>query len=173
MVNLAAGFEAVNGLVKILVVYSSHTGNTKRLAELIAQGAGEEPGTEVVVKPASETSLGDLGECDVLIAGSPVYFGTMAADLKALFDKSVQVRGQLADKIGAAFATSGHPCGGKETTILSILEAMLIHQMIVIGDPLESGGHYGIGILGTEVAEQRDVALAFGRRVAAVARKLK
>ena len=80
---------------------------------------------------------------NLVIVGSPVYFGSMAAQVKALFDKSVVIRRQLKDKVGAAFVTAGHNTGGKETTMLSILQAMLIHEMIVIGDPISVGGHYG------------------------------
>ena len=56
---------------------------------------------------------------------------------------------------------------------MSILQAMLIHQMIIVGDPLESGGHYGVAVLGTDVDRERVEARAFGRRVAEVARKIK
>ena len=157
---------------KILVVYSSHTGNTRRLAEKVAEGAREVSGTEVVVKSASETDFIELADFDGLIAGSPVYFGSMASELKALFDRSVRIRGQLADKVGAAFATSGHATGGKETTLLSILHAMLIHQMIIVGDPISSGGHYGVGIVGTDVDREHGSALALGRRVAEVVNRL-
>ena len=159
-------------MAKILIVYSSRTGNTRRLAEKIADGARSVPGTHVTSRPASETRFSDLPEFDGIIAGSPVYFGSMAADIKALFDESVKIRGQLADKIGAAFATSGHPTGGKETTMLSILHAMLVHQMIIVGDPIESGGHYGVGVVSADVEREQDAALALGRRVADIAQRL-
>ncbi len=48
----------------------------------------------------------------------------MAAEVKKLIDESVAVRGRLEGKVGAAFTTSGHRTGGKETTLLSILEAI-------------------------------------------------
>ena len=160
-------------LVKVLVIYSSKGGSTKRLAECIAQGVKEIPEAEVDLMPVTAAKCGDLGNYDGIIAGSPAYFGSMAADLKALFDESIQIRGQLADKVGAAYATSAHSSGGKETTIMSILQAMLIHQMIIVGDPLESGGHYGVAVLGTDVDRERVEARAFGRRVAEVARKIK
>jgi NAD(P)H dehydrogenase (quinone) len=39
------------------------------------------------------------------------------------------------------FSSSANIAGGNETTILSILEAMLIHGMVVQGD--YKGDHYG------------------------------
>ena len=56
---------------------------------------------------------------------------------------------QMGDKIGTAFATSGDQSGGKETTIFSIIQAMLIYGMIIVGDPLDATGHYGVSCTGT------------------------
>ena len=108
-----------------------------------------------------------------IIAGSPVYFGTMAAELKRVFEKFVHVRSQMADKIGAAFATSADPTGGKETTILSILEAMLIYGMIVVGDPMDATGHYGVACVERPDRETCDNAAKLGRRVAELVKKLR
>ena len=159
-------------MAKVLIVYSSRTGSTKRLAESIAAGAREVHGAEVVIKAAGETKCEELVGYDGYVFGSPVYFGSMAADLKRLFDESVRVRGQLADKVGAAFATGGHPTGGKQTTMLSIIQAMLIHQMIIVGDPISSGGHYGVGLVARDVDDEREAACAVGRRIAEIAQKL-
>ena len=89
--------------------------------------------------------VADPGE---LTVGSPVYFGVMAAELKKVFDDFVGTRRRMENKIGAAFATGGHPTGGKETTILSIIQVMLIYGMIIVGDPMDASGHYGVGCVG-------------------------
>lgn len=159
-------------MAKILIVYSSRTGNTKKLAESIGAGAKGVSGTDVMIKAASEVKTEELVGYDGYVFGSPVYFGSMAADLKRLFDDSVRVRGQLADKVGAAFATGGHPTGGKETTMLSIIHAMLIHQMIVVGDPISSGGHYGIGLVGKDVESEQGAARSMGKHVAEIVKRL-
>jgi len=77
-----------------------------------------------------------------------LYFGTMAAELKAVFDKFVSVRKKMENKVGAAFATSADASGGKETTIMSIIQAMLIYGMVIAGDPLDATGHYGASCVG-------------------------
>jgi NAD(P)H dehydrogenase (quinone) len=45
----------------------------------------------------------------------------------------------MRNKVGAAFATGASVSNGKEVTILTILGAMLIHQMIIIS----GGGGFG------------------------------
>ena len=82
-----------------------------------------------------------LKEYDGIIVGSPTYYGTLAAELKKLFDDTVSFHGALDGKVGAAFSSSANVAGGNETTVLSILHAMLIHGMIIQGDP--HGDHYG------------------------------
>lgn len=158
--------------MKILVMYHSRGGNTKKLAEEIANGAKQVECIEAVLKSAHEVTKDDFIEADAIIAGSPVYFGSMAAELKDVFDKFVGVRKQMEDKIGAAFATSGDLTGGKETTLMSIIQAMLIYGMIVVGDPLDATGHYGVACVGKPDAKSLENAKKLGRRVAELARKM-
>lgn len=99
--------------MQVLILYYSKTGHTKKLAEEIAKGVGEVEGVACIVKSTADVTKDDFVACDGIIAGSPVYFGTMAAELKSVFDQFVGVRRKMEDKIGAAFATSGDTFGGK------------------------------------------------------------
>ncbi len=159
--------------MQVLVMYHSKTGHTKKLAEEIARGVREVKGVDCVVKPVSEVTKEDFLSSDGIIAGSPVYFGSMAAELKAVFDSFVGIRKQMGDKIGAAFATSADPSGGKETTIMSIIQALLIYGMIVVGDPLDATGHYGVACVGTPDKSTADYAAKLGRRVALLVQTVK
>jgi NAD(P)H dehydrogenase (quinone) len=159
--------------MQVLVLYYSRTGNTKKLAEEIVKGVQKVEGVTCLLKSSSEVATKDFLESDGIIAGSPVYFGTMAYPLKEIFDKFVGIRGEMEDKIGAAFATSGDPSGGKETTIFSIIQAMLIYGMIVVGDPLDATGHYGVSCVGTPDRETLSNAVKMGKRVASLVKKLK
>ena len=159
--------------MQVLVMYYSSTGNTKKLAEEVAKGAREVKDVKCVVKPVNEVTKDDFLQSDGIIAGSPVYFGTMAAELKAVFDKFVGIRSQMGDKIGAAFATSGDPSGGKETTIISIIQALLIYGMIVVGDPLDATGHYGVSCTGAPDRQTALNAQKLGKRVALLIKKIK
>jgi NAD(P)H dehydrogenase (quinone) len=158
--------------MQVLVMFHSRTGATRQLAEAIAQGV-EEKGVTCMLKSASEVTKEDFVASDGIIAGSPVYFGTMAAELKTVFDKYVGVRKQMEGKVGAAFATSGNVSGGKETTLLSILQAFLIYGMIIVGDPLAAGGHYGVACVKSPDEETLQHGTMLGERVAELVKKLK
>ena len=159
--------------MQVLIMYYTRTGNTKKLAEEIAKGIASVEGIECAVKPVEQVTKDDFTASDGIIAGSPVYFGAMAAEMKNIFDKFVGVRKGMGDKVGAAFATSGDNSGGKETTMLSIIQAMLIYGMIIVGDPLDATGHYGVACVGAPDKKATDNAYKLGRRVALLVKKLK
>jgi len=159
--------------MKILIMYFSRTGNTKKMAEDIAKGVREIPDVDCVIKPVQDVTKDDFLSADGIIVGSPVYFGTMAAEVKKVFDDFVGIRRKMGDKIGAAFATSGDQSGGKETTVLSILQAMLIYGMIIVGDPLDATGHYGVSCRGAPDTQTSLHAVKLGRRVALLVKTLK
>jgi NAD(P)H dehydrogenase (quinone) len=151
--------------VQVLVLYYSKNGNTKKLAQEIFKGV-EGAGVKAVLKSTQEVTKDDFLNSAGIIAGSPVYFGVMAADLKRVFDDYVGIRKKMEDKVGAAFATGGHPNGGKETTMMSILQCMLIYGMIIVGDPMSASGHYGVSCLGQPDTEAAGDAYKLGERVA-------
>lgn len=158
--------------MNILIMYHSRTGHTRAMAEEVARGAAEVPDTVCILKSAEEVTPEDFTSAAGIVAGSPVYFGSMAAELKAAFDRLVTVRRKMGGKVGAAFTTAGFHSGGKETTILSILQAMLIYGMIVVGDPLEATGHFGAACSGAMDEEAAATARALGKRVALLAKTL-
>lgn len=158
--------------MQVLVVYYSRSGNTKKLAEAVSDGVLTVPGMDCITRKASDVTPDDFVNCQGIIAGSPVYFGSMAAELKDVFDRCIGVRRQMGNKIGAAFSTAGDPTGGKETTIFSIIQAMLIYGMIIVGDPLEATGHYGVACTGSPDADTMQNAMKLGKRVAWLVKKI-
>ncbi len=157
--------------MQVLVLYYSKGGNTRKLAEIIASGV-ESEGVKAVLKSTEEVAKDDFVESDGVIAGSPVYFGVMAAELKGIFDDFVGVRRKMENKVGAAFATGKHHTGGKETTILSILQCMLIYGMLIVGDPMSASGHYGAASLGSPDEQSADEGRKLGARVAQLCKRL-
>ena len=158
--------------MNILVMYHSRTGKTKALADAVARGVEEVEGMEARLKPAATVTADDFIAADGIIAGSPVYFGTMAAELKMVFEKLIAVRKAMGGKIGAAFTTSAFHTGGKETTLMTIIQAMLIYGMIVVGDPLDATGHYGAACSGSVDPDTEETARKLGKRVAELAKAL-
>jgi NAD(P)H dehydrogenase (quinone) len=155
--------------MQVLILYHSRSGNTKSLAAEIARGVESVQDIDALMKSVSEVTKEDFLDSDAVIAGSPVYFGSMSAELKKVFDDFIGTRRKMENKIGAAFATSGHPTGGKETTLISIIQAFLIYGMIVVGDPMSASGHYGVAFSGKMDSDVKDIARKLGARVAALA----
>jgi NAD(P)H dehydrogenase (quinone) len=156
-------------MAKILITYYSQTGHTKSMAEQVAQGA-ESAGAKVTVNDVQHVSPQDLLTYDGIIMGSPTYYGLMVAPIKELVDQSVQYHGQLAGKIGGAFASSANIGGGNETTVLSLLQVMLVHGMVVQGSA--TGDHYGPVAINVPDDRVKKQCQALGRRVAELAIKL-
>ncbi len=157
-------------MAKILIAYYSRGGNTKRMAEMIAESAGEQPGVQVECKSVTDLAARELLNYDAVVLGSPTYYGCMAAEAKKLLDESVTFHGQMAGKVGAAFSSSANVGGGNETTVLSIVDALLIHGMVVQGSA--AGDHYGPVAIGRPDDRAGDQCVALGRSVAQLAVKL-
>ena len=158
--------------MQILILYFSKGGNTKKLAEAIVKGVESVDGVKGVLKHTDDVTKEDFVSSDGIIAGSPVYFGVMAAQLKKIFDEFVGVRKKMEGKVGAAFATSADPSGGKETTMMSIIQVMLIYGMVIVGDPMAATGHFGTACVGAPDSGSLENGMKLGQRVAELAKKL-
>ena len=158
--------------MQVLILYHSKGGNTRKLAERIGEGVESVSGVKVLLKSTQEVKKEDFVDSAAIIAGSPVYFGAMAYDLKRVFDEFVVIRKKMENKVGAAFATSGDPSGGKETTIISIIQCLLIYGMIIVGDPMDATGHYGVACVGAPDEKISENGRKLGRRVADLCKKL-
>lgn len=77
-----------------------------------------------------------LSQADGLLIGSPVYFGTVSAQLKAFWDKTRSIRASkgLLNVVGGALTVGGSRFGGQETTLRAIHDMMLVQGMIIVGD---------------------------------------
>ncbi len=154
---------------KALVCYYSVTHNTEKMAVRIADVLRAE-GLDADVKKVEDTGVDELLNYDCLIFGSPTYYGSMAWPLKKLIDESVKFHGQLRGKVGGAFASSANIGGGNETTILDILNALLIHGMVVRGD--HRYDHYGPVSIGRPDKRALTCCESYAKNVAALAKKL-
>jgi len=153
----------------VLVLYDSQTGNTEKMARAVAEGVKEE-GVMVTVKKIDDAEVEDLLGFEGIIIGSPTYFGLMSWKIKQFIDNSVSVYGKLEGKVGAAFTSSGGTATGAETTILSILEAFLIHGMIVQGNT--RGPHYGAAAVGSPNDGEVEDCRNLGKRTAELVKRL-
>jgi len=156
-------------MAKVLVCYYSRTGNTEEMAEKIAEVMKAER-LDVDLAKVEDTKADELLDYDCLIFGSPTYYGAMAWPMKKLLDESVKFHGRLRGKIGGAFSSSANIGGGNETTILSILKALIIHGMIVQGEP--SGDHYGPVSIGAPDKRALKNCERYAKNLSALVKKL-
>jgi len=106
-------------MAKIAVIYYSKTGNTEKMAELVAEGCRQVPGVEVRMMKLPELDMQGVLEADGHALGSPDYFSYMAGHMKTFFDEALAQKETLSGKPYVAFGTHGG--GGK---VLDSLERL-------------------------------------------------
>ncbi|MDC7713434.1 NAD(P)H:quinone oxidoreductase [Vogesella sp. LYT5W] len=131
----------------------------------------------------------DLQDCAGLALGSPTRFGNMAAAIKYFLDGTAPewMQGTLAGKPACVFTSSSTQHGGQESTLLSMMIPLLHHGMLLLGLPFTEqalshtrtgGTPYGASHVAghdNSVAlseDEKQLAIAQGRRLAEAARKL-
>ena len=140
----------------ILVLYYTHRGSVRCLAEHIARGIESVAGAQARLRTVPRVSTvceatadvipetgapyvdaADLDECIGLALGSPVRFGNMAAPMKYFWDGTIihWLNGALAGKPATVFTSSGSMHGGNESTLLSMMLPLFHHGMLVLGLP--------------------------------------
>jgi NAD(P)H dehydrogenase (quinone) len=138
---------------------------------------------------APYVELNDLSECIGLAMGSPTRFGNMAAALKYFLDATSAewMQGALAGKPACVFTSSSSLHGGQESTLLSMVIPLIHHGMLWVGLPYSESGlihttsggtPYGVShVSGMKndrplSEEEKNLALAQGKRLAGIALKL-
>ncbi len=115
-----------------------------------------------------EQAFEKMQKADALIMASPVYFGNVSAQLKALWDKSRAFRAKksfVGKPIG--FVTCGASrFGGQEETIRAMQTMALVQGMTVVnsGSAEYDAGH--MGVCAQRPAEQDEFAISRCRSMA-------
>ncbi len=119
---------------KILVLYHSSSGNTAKMAQLIAEGAEAIPGCLVRIRSVEAASADDVVWCDGLAVGSPTNMGILSWQMKRFWDDAMRPHWMKVDgKIGCAFSSSGGWGGGNELACQSILTVLMNFGFLVFG----------------------------------------
>ncbi|UCG44767.1 MAG: flavodoxin domain-containing protein [Candidatus Bathyarchaeota archaeon] len=116
---------------RILIFYYSHTGNTEKMAEAIAEGAKAAQAVEVEVKRSE--SPWNLAGFDAIIIGAPTYHHGMTDGIKKFLEQIAFHEVNLKGKIGAAFGSYGWS-GEAPRLVLEVMEHKL--EMKVLKPPL-------------------------------------
>ncbi len=141
---------------EILVLYYSHRGSVRALAEQVARGVHQVPGAAARVRTVPRVSAvceaveddiprdgppyaeaRDIKECSGLVLGSPTRFGNMAAAMKYFLDglAGSWVNGALEGKPAGVFTSTSSLHGGQESTLLSMMLPLLHHGAFIVGVP--------------------------------------
>ena len=147
--------------MRILIVYYSMYGHVHRLAKAVADGVGEVPGAEAILRRVPETlpddllakmgaldaqkEMADIPICNVdeladaegIIFGTPTRFGNMCGQMRQFLDATgrLWMNGSLVGKAGSVFTSSNTQHGGQESTILSFHINLLHQGMVIVGLP--------------------------------------
>ena len=189
--------------MKILIIYHSRLGSMQKMARLIARGVESVSSCNAVLRTVSEVSpepskdqipesgdpfveLTDLESCDGLILGSPTRFGNMSASMKYFLDgtSNIWMSGGLVGKPAAVFTSSSSMHGGQESTLLSMMNPLFHHGMLICGIPYTEkalhktttgGTPYGAShVAGSSnnnpiSDDEKSLCIALGKRVAKLA----
>jgi flavodoxin len=91
---------------KILIVYYSSTGRTRRMGELIAEGIRFTEHQAVTKETSDIKEAKDLEGYDGYLFGSPTYYSNIAEPVKDFL--SLAARADLAGKLAGAFGSHAH-----------------------------------------------------------------
>jgi len=131
----------VSGNKKLLVVYHTQSGTTRRMADAVLRGARHPDieGVEIRIADPLQADADDLLWADALILGTPENFGYMSGAMKYFLDR---VYYPCLDKVNgkpyALFVRAGNDGTGAVTSIQRILKGLALRQVqdpvLVVGD---------------------------------------
>ncbi len=139
-------------MTKVIVVYATDRGSTKRMAEAFADGAGSVEGTVVQVKPAEEAAMDDLLNSDAIVIGTPVHMGSPDWRIKKFIDtvcSGAWMKDAIVGKVGAVFASGsgyGRGGGGCELAMLALLNNIAELGLIIVPLPKSTPGYPVAGL---------------------------
>ncbi|OYQ62061.1 hypothetical protein B9G53_24215 [Pseudanabaena sp. SR411] len=134
-------------MTKVLIVYATDYGNTKKMAEAVASGVTSVPGAEAELKFAEDVTEDDVVASNAVIVGSPVHMGSPDWRVKKFIDQvcgPLWVKDSLIGKVGAVFSTGGgygNAGGGVELTMLVLLNNFAELGMVIVPLPKITPGY--------------------------------
>jgi len=164
--------------VKVSVIYHSETGNTRAMAELVAEGVRREE-VEPAVMSIEAVDWAVVADSAAVIFGSPTYEGSCSWQMKRFLDEGSAdfERHPFAGKLGAVFCSQNWPGGGGASFAeMTLIAALLVRGMLVYSGGITAGAPFlHFGAVSTRAPEEsiyRQRCLQLGRLVARKAREL-
>jgi NAD(P)H dehydrogenase (quinone) len=126
---------------KVLVLYYSGSGNTKKMAKAIAE-AMKSSTMRVTVEDVGKFDISLLPKYDGIVLGSPTYFSNVAWQVKKVIDESIvhYSGGKLKGKVAGIFTSAGTSRDGKYCLKMLQIALGFHHGMKVVGGILRVDG---------------------------------
>ena len=142
-------------MAKVLIVYATRTGDTEKIANLIAEGVRFSGNEAQVVKVTDIKKEDDLKGFDAVALGSPTYHGEMVQGMKTLL--FMAERAELEGKVGGSFGAFGWS-GEAPDRIFDTMKNIFKMDMVSVPLRLKSaalgGGMKMAQDYGREIAEK-------------------
>jgi NAD(P)H dehydrogenase (quinone) len=126
---------------KVLVLYYSGSGNTKKMAKAIAE-AMKSSTVNVTLEDAGKFDISSLPNFDSIVLGSPTYFSNVAWQVKKVIDESIvhSSGGKLKGKVAGIFTSAGTSSNGKDCLKMLDVALGLHHGMKVVQGIMRTDG---------------------------------
>jgi NAD(P)H dehydrogenase (quinone) len=120
---------------RIVIVYHSGYGHTRKVAEAVARGSG---GELMAIDPDGNLPQGGwerLDAADAIVFGSPTYMGSVSWQFKKFADASSKVwmKQGWKDKLAAGFTNSATMNGDKFSTLHYFMTLAMQQSMLWVG----------------------------------------
>jgi NAD(P)H dehydrogenase (quinone) len=128
-------------LKKVLVLYYSGSGRTRKMAKAIAE-AMRPSDMKVTIEEVGKFDISLLPNYDSIILGSPTYFSNVAWQVKRVIDESISHYGggTLKDKVAGIFTSAGTMKDGKDCLKMLKIALGYHHRMKVVEGILRVDG---------------------------------
>ncbi len=158
--------------MKIAIIYHSESGNTERVAALVAEGANAVEGVEARCMKIDAVDEAFVAAAKAVVVGCPVYAGSCSWQVKRWLDTTGI---KLSGKLGSVFATANHIGGGAEAAELLLVAGLLVRGCLVYSAGASEGQpytHFGAVTIKDGDDKQKERARIFGGRIARKAQEL-
>jgi NAD(P)H dehydrogenase (quinone) len=160
--------------MKMSVLYYSKSGNTEKMAQIIAAGMETVEGVEAKAFSLEEADEAWVRESRCVAVGTPTYMADLSGQVKVWMEGPFR-KYELAGKLGGAFATADYIHGGAELAIRTILDHMMVFGMLAYSGGGSAGKpviHLGPVAISGHLDESRETFELYGKRMAEKAKEL-
>jgi len=158
--------------MKISIIYHSQSGNTKKMAELIAAGVQINNNIEKKIMEIDNIDNDFISDSKAIIFGCPTYAGSVSWQMKKFLDTTeIDFEG----KLGSVFATAGYIGGGAEFAEINMISSLLVRGMLIYSAGFTKGSpitHFGVVSIKGKDDSQQERSKIFGKRIAEKALEL-